>query len=176
MSRSLRTRLKSVSNGSCLEPRGGSRGGRGRFHLWFSFLFVWLVGWLVVVVVVVVGGGGGGGGVVVVLNQICWSWCYYNEEKMLYPARWKRITVDQSKVLKIDCSVCAFFFWGGGGTRYIDKLYLKEKFSGIEGALASTLNRDFNWKQLSEMILCVFLLMFSKFIWVTLIQKQQKYK
>ena len=34
---------------------------------------------------------------------------------------------------------------------------LKGKFSsGIEGALASTLNRDFNWKQLSEMILCIF--------------------
>ena len=32
---------------------------------------------------------------------------------MLYPARWKEITVDQSKILKqIDCSV---FFWGGGG-------------------------------------------------------------
>ena len=29
----------------------------------------------------------------------------YNEEKMFYPARWKKITVDQSKVLKIDCSV-----------------------------------------------------------------------
>ena len=42
---------------------------------------------------------------------------------------------------------------------------LKEKFSsGIESALASTLNHDFNWKQLSEMILCIFLLMFSKFI------------
>ena len=52
---------------------------------------------------------------------------------------------------------------------------LKGKFSsGIEGALASTLNRDFNWKQLSEMILCNFF-MCSKFIWVTLIQKQQKY-
>ena len=56
-------------------------------------------------------------------------------------------------------------------------LALKGKFSsGIEGALASTLNHDFNWKQLSEIILCIFLLMFSKFIWVTLIQKQQKYK
>ena len=34
---------------------------------------------------------------------------------------------------------------------------LKGKFSnGIEGALASTLNRDFNWKQLSEMILWIF--------------------
>ena len=54
---------------------------------------------------------------------------------------------------------------------------LKGKFSsGIEGALASTLNHDFNRKQLSEIILCIFLLMFSKFIWVTLIQKQQKYK
>ena len=49
---------------------------------------------------------------------------------------------------------------------------LKGKFSsGIEGALASTLNHDFHWKQLSEMILCIILLMFSKFIWVTLIQK-----
>ena len=43
--------------------------------------------------------------------------------------------------------------------------YLKGKFSsGIEGALASTLNYDFNWKQQSEIILCIFLLMFSKFI------------
>ena len=54
---------------------------------------------------------------------------------------------------------------------------LNGKFSsGIEGALASTLNHDFNWKQLSETLLCIFYLMFSKFIWVTLIQKQQKYK
>ena len=54
---------------------------------------------------------------------------------------------------------------------------LKGKFSsGIEDALASTLNHDFNWKQLSEIILSIFLLIFSKFIWVTLIQKQQKYK
>ena len=38
---------------------------------------------------------------------------------------------------------------------------LKGKFSsGIEGALASTLNHDFNWKQLSEMIFWIFLLMF----------------
>ena len=42
---------------------------------------------------------------------------------------------------------------------------LKGKFSsGIEGALASTLDHDFNWKQLSEIILCILLLMFSKFI------------
>ena len=35
---------------------------------------------------------------------------------------------------------------------------LKGKFSsGIEGALASTLNHDFNWKQLSEMIFKVYL-------------------
>ena len=34
---------------------------------------------------------------------------------------------------------------------------LKGKFSsGIEGALASTLNHDFNWKQLSEMIFFFF--------------------
>ena len=48
--------------------------------------------------------------------------------------------------------------------------------SGIEGALASKLNRDFNWEQLSEKILCNFFVTFSKFIWVTLIQKQLKYK
>ena len=54
---------------------------------------------------------------------------------------------------------------------------LKGKFSsGIEGALASTLNHDFNWKQLSEMILCIFLLKFSKFIWVKLILKQNIWK
>ena len=35
-----------------------------------------------------------------VLNQIWRSWCYYNKEKMLYPTKRKRITVDQSKVLK----------------------------------------------------------------------------
>ena len=38
---------------------------------------------------------------------------------------------------------------------------LKGKFSsGIEGALASTLHHDFNCKQLSEMMLCIVLLMF----------------
>ena len=43
---------------------------------------------------------------------------------MLYPARWKGITVDQSKVLKnrlfrFFFSCFFFFFWGGGGgTRY----------------------------------------------------------
>ena len=45
------------------------------------------------------------------------------------------------------------------------ELCLKGKFSsGIEDALALTLNRDFNWKQLSEMILCIFMFMFSKLI------------
>ena len=54
---------------------------------------------------------------------------------------------------------------------------LKGKFSsGIEGALALTLHHDFNWKQLSEMMFCIVLLMFSKFICVTLIQKHQEYK
>ena len=49
-------------------------------------------------------------------------------------------------------------------------LGLKGKFSsGIEGALASTLHHDFNWKQLSEMMLCIVILMFSKFICVILI-------
>ena len=49
----------------------------------------------------------------------------------------------------------------------VKSFILKGKFSsGIEGALASTLNHDFNWKQLSEIILCIFLLMFSMFIWV----------
>ena len=48
---------------------------------------------------------------------------------------------------------------------FVIRHYLKGKFnSGIEGALASTLNHDFNWKQVSEIILCIFLLMFSKFI------------
>ena len=42
---------------------------------------------------------------------------------------------------------------------------LKGNFSsGIEGALASTFSHDFNWKQPSQVILCIFLLMFSKFI------------
>ena len=46
---------------------------------------------------------------------------------------------------------------------YVKYIVLKGKFSsGIEGALASTLNHDFNWKQLSEMILCIFLLIFFK--------------
>ena len=58
-----------------------------------------------------------------------------------------------------------------------NKYNLKGTFSsGIDGALESTWNHDFNWKLLSEISLCIFLLMFSKFIWVTLIQKQQKYK
>ena len=50
-------------------------------------------------------------------------------------------------------------------SQYTKAITLKGKFSSrIEGALASTLNHDFNWKQLLEMILYIFLLMFSKFI------------
>ena len=42
---------------------------------------------------------------------------------------------------------------------------LKGKFSsGIEGALASTLNHNFNWKQLSEMILCNFFDVFKVYL------------
>ena len=42
---------------------------------------------------------------------------------------------------------------------------LKGKFSsGIEGALASTLNRDFNWKQLSDMIICIFFYVFKVYL------------
>ena len=75
------------------------------------------------------------------------------------------------------CGIVTFLFAVIKVKWEIIRKYLKGKFSsGIEGALASTLNHDFNWKQLSEMILCIFLLMFSKFIWVTLIQKQRKYK
>ena len=51
--------------------------------------------------------------------------------------------------------------WNPFNSAGVHRARLKGKFSsGIEGALASTLNHDFNWKQLSEMIL----LMFSKFI------------
>ena len=45
------------------------------------------------------------------------------------------------------------------------RLLLKGKFSsGIEGALASKLNRNFNKKELPEIIFCINLFMFSKFI------------
>ena len=44
-------------------------------------------------------------------------------------------------------------------------IILKGKFScGIEGALASTLNRDFNWKQLSEIILCTIFYVFKVYL------------
>ena len=52
-----------------------------------------------------------------VLNQIWWSWCYYNEEKMLYPARWKKITVDQSKVLKNQLYRLLRFYLGPPGIK-----------------------------------------------------------
>ena len=50
--------------------------------------------------------------------------------------------------------------------QHVDNLYaLKGKFSsGIEGALASTLNRNFNWKKLSEMILCIFCDVFKVYL------------
>ena len=51
-----------------------------------------------------------------VLDQIWWSWCYYNQEKMLYPARWKKMTVDQSKVLKNRLYRLFRFLWA---IRYI---------------------------------------------------------
>ena len=42
---------------------------------------------------------------------------------MFYPARWKKINVNQSKVLKIDFSVF-FFFWGGGGGGHMAAIIL----------------------------------------------------
>ena len=46
---------------------------------------------------------------------------------------------------------------------FLLQINLKGKFSsGIEGALASTLNRNFNWKQLSEMTLGILFWMFFK--------------
>ena len=53
---------------------------------------------------------------------------------------------------------------------------LKGKFSsGIEGALALTLNRDFRTgNNYQKWFFVSFLLMFSMVIWVTLIQKRQK--
>ena len=42
------------------------------------------------------------------------------------------------------------------------KKVLNAKFSsGIEGDLALTLNRDFKWKQLSEIIICIFCYVFK---------------
>ena len=56
-----------------------------------------------------------------VLNQIWWSWCYYNEEEALYPARWKRIIVDQSNILK---NLLFCFLWA---TRYMHAIKLAPK-------------------------------------------------
>ena len=54
---------------------------------------------------------------------------------------------------------------GGNIPSFNTMRYLKGKFSsGIEGALASTLHRDFNWKQLSEMILCIFFYVFKVYL------------
>ena len=52
---------------------------------------------------------------------------------------------------------------------------LKGKFStGTESALALTLQHNFNWKQLSEMMLSILLLMPSKLTCVTLITETSK--
>ena len=65
-------------------------------------------------------------------------------------------------LVQLTSKMCPFYI---SKNIFDDRYTLKGKFSsGIEGALASTLNHDFNWKQLSEMIHCIFLLMFSKFI------------
>ena len=42
-----------------------------------------------------------------VLNQILWSWCYYNEEKMLYQQGEKRWLLIGAKSWKIDCIDCS---------------------------------------------------------------------
>ena len=51
-----------------------------------------------------------------VFNRIWWSWCYYNGKKRFYPARWKKITVNQSKVQK---NRLFRYFWA---TRYSTKI------------------------------------------------------
>ena len=69
---------------------------------------------------------------------------------MFYPARWKKITVDQSKVLKNRLYRLFRFYWA---TRYISNSGRKDfstyirfvtrtgrKHSGIKGELASTLS------------------------------------
>ena len=73
-----------------------------------------------------------------VLNQILWSWCYYNVEEMLYPARWKKITVDQSKVLKNRL----FRFWGATRYRNFNKSQeiIKHAFIKEQGTVYSS-----NW-------------------------------
>ena len=58
---------------------------------------------------------------------------------------------------------------------YQDVFCLKGKFSsGIEGALASTLNHDFNRKQLSEMILWIFFDVFKVYL-SNIDSEQEKY-
>ena len=65
-----------------------------------------------------------------------------------------------------DFPLICHYFLGFRVGRYVTDWYsttpkreltLKRKFtSGIEGALALKLNRDFNWKQLSKLIICIF--------------------
>ena len=59
---------------------------------------------------------------------------------MLYPARSKKITVDQNKVLKIDC----FVFWGA--TRYCHvQLFCAKNFLAFEmTAIRSTISLTFS--------------------------------
>ena len=59
-----------------------------------------------------------------VFNQILWNWCYYNEEKMLYPAKWKKHNYwPQQSHKNRPFRFFFFFFWGGGGTLGIRALY-----------------------------------------------------
>ena len=98
----------------------------------------------------------------------------YNQSKSCCVTFFERCIYNGWLIYHISVNIRDMLNWGNDLQK---NRTLKGKFSsGIEGTLASILNRDFNWKQLSEMILCIFCVMFSKFIWVTLIQKQQKYK
>ena len=62
-----------------------------------------------------------------VLNQIWWSWCYYNEDEILYPASWKRITVDQEQNPK-NLTVPCFFLPPG-----IAHITSKWRLYGVQG-------------------------------------------
>ena len=91
-----------------------------------------------------------------VLNQIWWFWCYYNKEKMLYLVKWKKITVDQSKVLKIRLYRLFRFYWA---TRYICvcvlvfeaqvNLIQRWIFINLKGLLLSA-SQEFSFLQANE--------------------------
>ena len=86
------------------------------------------------------------------ITSLLVEWCKIPN----FPVLWKDDLVHICNGFDIIC--CCFF------CRRLarhERKALKGKFSsGIEGALASTLNRDFNWKQLSEMIICIICLCF----------------